>query len=65
MLKHNIINKITVIVIWAPRNCKSKMAKSICMRRQNGYELFNPIFVFMISYKFTAFIMKVMFGILK
>ena len=65
MLKHNIINKITVIVIWAPRNCKSKMAKSICMRRQNGYELFNPIFACLVFYKFTALNMKIMFGKLK
>ena len=46
MLKHNIIHKTTVIVIWAPSNCKSKMAKSVCTRRLNGYELFNLIFVF-------------------
>jgi len=32
---------------------------------KNGAELFNPIFVFLISYKFTTFIMKIMFGILK
>ena len=65
MLKHNIITAITVAVILAPNNCNSKMAKSVCARRLNGYEIFNPIFVFLITYKFTAFIMKLMFGILK
>jgi len=62
MLKHNIINKITAIVIWARSNCKSKMAKSFCMRRQNGPEIFNPIFVFLLSCKFIVFIKKLMFG---
>ena len=65
MLMHNFINKITVIVLWARINCKSKMAKSFCTRRQNGHELFNPIFEFLLSYKFTPFIMKIMFEILK
>ena len=32
---------------------------------KNGYELYNPIFVFLISYKFTALNMKIMFGKLK
>jgi len=32
---------------------------------KNGSELFNPIFVFPVSYKFTHLIMKIMFGILK
>ena len=34
MLKNNIINKITVIFIWAPNKCKSKMAMSFHTRRQ-------------------------------
>ena len=46
------------------KNCKSKMAKSVCTRRQNAHEIFNPIIVFLVSYKFIAFIMKIMFGIL-
>jgi hypothetical protein len=62
MLTHNIINKITIIVIRAP---KSKMAKGLARSAKNGYVRFNSIFVFLISYKFTAFLMKIMFGILK
>jgi len=34
MLKHNIIIQIKAIFIWAPSNCKSKMAKSVCTRSQ-------------------------------
>ena len=34
MLKHNIIVEITVIFVWAPSNCKSKMAKNVCTRHE-------------------------------
>jgi hypothetical protein len=41
------------------------MATNVDTRRKDGYEFYNTIFVFLISYKFTAIIMKIMFGILK
>ena len=41
------------------------MAKSVRTRRQTGYELLNPIFVFLVSYKFAALNMKIMYGKLK
>jgi len=32
---------------------------------KNGCEFYNPIFVFLVFYKFTDLIMKIMFGKLK
>ena len=65
MIKRNIIIQITIIFIWAPSNCKSNMATNVDTKRKNGYEFYNPIFLFLISYTFTAVIMKIMFEILK
>jgi phosphate starvation-inducible membrane PsiE len=65
MLKHDIIIEITVTFVWEPSNCKSKMAKIVLRGTKNGYEILNSIIVFMIFYKFTTFITKIMFGILK
>ena len=42
MLKHNIINKITVIFIWAPSNCKSNIATRVGARRQKWLRNLQP-----------------------
>jgi len=57
--------QVTVLIIWAPLNPNTKIGKSIYTRRQNGHKLFNPILVFLVSYKFSAIIIKIMFRKLK
>jgi len=41
------------------------METSVCRRRQNGYEFYNPICVFLVSYKLIDLIMKILSGKLK
>jgi hypothetical protein len=43
---YNIITQITVIFVWAPINCKNKMSKSVCMMGPNGYDVYNPLLLF-------------------
>jgi hypothetical protein len=64
-LQQNFVSLSVACNLETQVNCKSKMATSVCTKFQNGYEHFNSKFVLLVYYKFTAFVIKIIFEILK
>ena len=52
---YNIITEITVINVWAPKNCNAKKTMTVCIKRQ--IDVYNPVFLFVTT--------KLTFGILR
>jgi len=48
MLKHDIIIEIIVIFVWRQVTVNPRWLKTFVRGTKNGYEIFNPIFVFLI-----------------
>jgi len=65
VLNYNSIIQVLCQLYGRQITVNPRWLKSFACGAKNGYEIFNPIFVLLISYKFTTFIMKIMFGILK
>jgi hypothetical protein len=65
MLNFNSIIQVLFQLHGRQVTVNPRWLKAFARGAKNGYEISNPIFVFLISYKFTTFIMKIMFGILK
>ena len=62
MLRHNIINKITVIIILAP---KSKMAIRVGTRREKWLCTLQPNTRIFDILQIYHFLYEIMFGVLK